>query len=181
MNVVVTPPPHATLDPCRHREGVSVNPENTEILTILNNSMLPADISFAFQHDHNGTTFLLHPPTMSLSPAEKKVREPTDPGCSWSGVKCREPALAPDQQRHLYCCAYSNNVTVHSLPSLPLSLPLFVSFLAPPLPRVSSPTPPPLLLASHSVGLPESNQTLRGLSGGQHQEQPRAPHGRCEL
>ena len=102
MNVVVTPPPHATLDPCRHREGVSVNPENTEILTILNNSMLPADISFAFQHDHNGTTFLLHPPTMSLSPAEKKVREPTDPGCSWSGVKCREPALAPDQQGHLY-------------------------------------------------------------------------------
>ena len=50
-----------------------MNPENTEILTILNNSMLPADISFCFQHDHNGTTFLLHPPSMNLNPGEKKV------------------------------------------------------------------------------------------------------------
>lgn len=55
----------------KHRE--TVQSENLETVTIANNSMLPVDISFCFENDHNATTFLLHPPTMSLQPGDKEL------------------------------------------------------------------------------------------------------------
>ncbi|KAK6983379.1 hydrocephalus-inducing protein, partial [Biomphalaria glabrata] len=52
----------------KYREGKY--PENMESITILNNSPLDADISFCFQHDSKGDTYLLEPPNMLLKPGE---------------------------------------------------------------------------------------------------------------
>ncbi|CAL1528045.1 unnamed protein product [Lymnaea stagnalis] len=52
----------------KYREGKY--PENMETLTILNTSPLDADISFCFQHDSKGETYLLEPPFMYLKPGE---------------------------------------------------------------------------------------------------------------
>ena len=49
----------------KYKEGKY--PENMETITISNTSPLPAEVSFCFQHDNNGTTFLLDPPSMSLA------------------------------------------------------------------------------------------------------------------
>lgn len=48
-------------------------PENTEKLVIHNNSGLEAEVQFAFQHDTQASTYLLEPPTMTLTPGQKQV------------------------------------------------------------------------------------------------------------
>ncbi len=55
----------------RYREGRY--PENTEVLTISNTSMMETEVSFCFQYDHNATTFLLEPTNVVLQPGESKV------------------------------------------------------------------------------------------------------------
>ena len=55
----------------KYKEGKY--PENMETMTISNTSPLPAEVSFCFQHDNNGTTFLLDPPSMSLKCGESDV------------------------------------------------------------------------------------------------------------
>ncbi|KAH9493176.1 hypothetical protein Btru_021958, partial [Bulinus truncatus] len=52
----------------KYREGKY--PENMETITILNTSPLDADVSFCFQHDSKGDTYLLEPPNMFLKPGE---------------------------------------------------------------------------------------------------------------
>ena len=56
----------------RYKEGKY--PENMEKLTICNTSPLEAEMTFCFQHDGNGTTFLLDPPNMVLKPGQSQVR-----------------------------------------------------------------------------------------------------------
>ena len=48
-------------------------PENAEVLTISNTSLMDANVSFCFQYDHNAATFLLEPASMTLQPGESKV------------------------------------------------------------------------------------------------------------
>lgn len=55
----------------RYREGRY--PENMETLTISNTSLMETKVAFCFQHDHNATTFLLEPASMTLQPGESKV------------------------------------------------------------------------------------------------------------
>ena len=57
--------------PFRYREGRY--PENMEVFSIANVSMMAVDVSFCFQYDHNATTFLLEPASTSLEPGESKV------------------------------------------------------------------------------------------------------------
>lgn len=53
-------------------------PENMETITISNSSPLAAEVSFCFQHDNNGTTFLLDPSHMSLASGSSEVRNILD-------------------------------------------------------------------------------------------------------
>ncbi|XP_069113582.1 hydrocephalus-inducing protein homolog isoform X2 [Argopecten irradians] len=55
----------------RYKEGRY--PENMEKLVINNTSPLEADISFCFQHDSKGETFLLDPPNMTLKPGDTQT------------------------------------------------------------------------------------------------------------
>lgn len=48
-------------------------PENSERLEICNDSGMEAEVTFSFQQDTQGTTYLLDPPTMTLSPGQKEV------------------------------------------------------------------------------------------------------------
>ncbi|XP_016531526.1 hydrocephalus-inducing protein homolog [Poecilia formosa] len=48
-------------------------PENSERLDICNDSGMEAEVMFSFQHDTQGTTYLLDPSTMTLSPGQKEV------------------------------------------------------------------------------------------------------------
>jgi hypothetical protein len=57
--------------PCRYKE--CRYPENMESLTISNTSIMNAEISFFFHKDHNGTTYLLDPSSMTLDIGESKV------------------------------------------------------------------------------------------------------------
>ena len=55
----------------RYKEGLY--PENTEQLTIGNADPMEVEISFFFQKDTNGTTFLLEPASMKLKNGERQV------------------------------------------------------------------------------------------------------------
>ena len=55
----------------RYREGRY--PENREDLCISNTSQMDADISFCYQNDTNGSTFLIEPSSMLLKPSESQV------------------------------------------------------------------------------------------------------------
>ena len=55
----------------RYKEGRY--PENIETLLVSNTSLSVVDVTFCFQHDHNATTFILDPPTMTLESGESKV------------------------------------------------------------------------------------------------------------
>ncbi|KAL6104703.1 hydin [Pungitius sinensis] len=48
------------------------HPDNTERLVIHNISGLEAEVQFYFQHDSQATTYLLHPPTITLKPDQKQ-------------------------------------------------------------------------------------------------------------
>lgn len=48
-------------------------PENSERLEIYNNSGLEAEVQFSFQHDTQAATYLLDPPTMTITPGQKEV------------------------------------------------------------------------------------------------------------
>ena len=56
----------------RYREGRY--PENMEQLCISNTSQMDAEISFCYQADTNGGTFLMEPSSMSLKPNESQAR-----------------------------------------------------------------------------------------------------------
>ncbi|XP_029821423.1 hydrocephalus-inducing protein homolog [Manacus vitellinus] len=47
-------------------------PDNSEKLTIFNDSPMEAEVHFSFENDSRGETFLLDPPSMRLQPKEKK-------------------------------------------------------------------------------------------------------------
>ncbi|KAM4554444.1 hydrocephalus-inducing protein homolog [Fundulus diaphanus] len=57
----------------RERYKKNTYPENSERLVIHNNSGLEAEVQFSFQHDTQATTYLLDPPTMTLTPGQKEV------------------------------------------------------------------------------------------------------------
>ncbi|XP_077975805.1 hydrocephalus-inducing protein homolog isoform X2 [Styela clava] len=56
----------------RERYKEARYPENMEKIFIQNTSPLNADVSFCYQRDSSGTTFLLDPPNMFLKPGETK-------------------------------------------------------------------------------------------------------------
>ncbi|KAM4733696.1 hydrocephalus-inducing protein homolog isoform 3-T4 [Anableps anableps] len=56
----------------RDRYKKNAYPENSERLQIRNNSGLEAEIQFSFQHDSQATTYMLDPPTMTLTPGQKE-------------------------------------------------------------------------------------------------------------
>ena len=58
----------------KYKEGKY--PENIENIIISNTSPLAAEVAFCFQHDNNGTTFLLDPPSMSLPCGASEVSDP---------------------------------------------------------------------------------------------------------
>ena len=55
----------------RYKEGRY--PENMEQLCISNTSQMNAEISFCYQNDTNGATFLMEPSSMVLRPQENQV------------------------------------------------------------------------------------------------------------
>uniref|UniRef100_A0A3Q2PEK1 HYDIN axonemal central pair apparatus protein n=1 Tax=Fundulus heteroclitus TaxID=8078 RepID=A0A3Q2PEK1_FUNHE len=57
----------------RERYKKNTYPENSERLVIHNNSGVEAEVQFSFQHDTQATTYLLDPPTMTLTPGQKEV------------------------------------------------------------------------------------------------------------
>ncbi|XP_014872340.1 hydrocephalus-inducing protein-like [Poecilia latipinna] len=57
----------------RDRYKKNTYPENSERLDICNDSGMEAEVMFSFQHDTQGTTYLLDPSTMTLSPGQKEV------------------------------------------------------------------------------------------------------------
>ncbi|XP_027883649.1 hydrocephalus-inducing protein homolog isoform X2 [Xiphophorus couchianus] len=57
----------------RDRYKKNTYPENSERLEICNDSGMEAEVTFSFQQDTQGTTYLLDPPTMTLSPGQKEV------------------------------------------------------------------------------------------------------------
>ncbi|XP_008409888.1 hydrocephalus-inducing protein homolog isoform X2 [Poecilia reticulata] len=57
----------------RDRYKKNTYPENSERLDICNDSGMEAEVTFSFQQDTQGTTYLLDPSTMTLSPGQKEV------------------------------------------------------------------------------------------------------------
>lgn len=68
-------------------------PENSEKLVIHNNSCLEAEVQFSFKHDTQATTYLLDPPTMTLTPNQKQELTlwsyPTKVGQMKDGLICQ--------------------------------------------------------------------------------------------
>ncbi|XP_039242730.1 LOW QUALITY PROTEIN: hydrocephalus-inducing protein-like, partial [Pipra filicauda] len=68
-------------------------PDNSEKLTILNDSPMEAEVHFSFENDSKGETFLLDPPSMRLQPKEKKKLSiwayPTSTGLMQDSLICR--------------------------------------------------------------------------------------------
>lgn len=60
-----------TMHPCRYKD--CKYPENMDTLQINNTSLDTIEAEFYFQKDHNGTTFLLDPPTMTLEAGQTEV------------------------------------------------------------------------------------------------------------
>lgn len=65
----------AAFSPFVDRYKVQNCPDNSESITILNNSPADAEVHFCFENDWKAETFLLDPPRMTLKPKEKQVGE----------------------------------------------------------------------------------------------------------